>query len=289
MYIDFYQHNSIAVPYNIYMRHTPDEQEFLAQLAQTLHNIITLHSFSNRQILQAQHLIEKMSSAITLNYNLDQLFDYMSSGVFKECYESGVDGWIIKFANAANSTEEEKYLLSAANEAGVGEIFVPTYFLELPCQIFTTYLEEQDDDDDDNSRWVYRDGTYIERSSYISTPSVKQSEILAYCILQPEVSPIQTKHLFACCGSKWRVPCLIEKYLENPLFWQDGTLVSHKEAYTDIDCPNHFWLQSVINYYGDDYFRTWSKFCNAKYISDLHNANIGYFGEQPIIFDWMSS
>lgn len=49
---------------------------------------------------------------------------------------------------------------------------------------------------------------------------------------------------------------------------------------------NTLWLTDFIQYYGVDMFAKFSQFIQKKSINDLHNGNIGYIGNRPVLIDY---
>lgn len=49
---------------------------------------------------------------------------------------------------------------------------------------------------------------------------------------------------------------------------------------------NNLWLTDFIQYYGVDIFIKFSQFIRAKNINDLHDGNIGYIGNRPVLIDY---
>ncbi|MCM1217334.1 MAG: hypothetical protein NC548_22800 [Lachnospiraceae bacterium] len=48
------------------------------------------------------------------------------------------------------------------------------------------------------------------------------------------------------------------------------------------------WIKRLIEVNGQDTFLTFLDFCERYHIYDLHNSNIGYLQDRPVIFDWLS-
>lgn len=56
----------------------------------------------------------------------------------------------------------------------------------------------------------------------------------------------------------------------------------------DIYCFNQVWVNDSCEYYGKDFVFKLLSFIKEKEIDDLHNANIGYNGKQPLLVDYSS-
>lgn len=71
------------------------------------------------------------------------------------------------------------------------------------------------------------------------------------------------------------------KYTEEQL---DSTREKCKE--NKIRNFNNLWLTDFIQYYGADIFAKFSRFIREKDVNDLHDGNIGYIGNRPVLIDY---
>lgn len=101
-------------------------------------------------------------------------FECFSCGAFKEAYHAS-DSIVVKFCSTDNETKREQALLAAAKEANILELFVPTFFHQLPV----TQL-----DDTNSSRYTY-DSHY---HTWRQNPDIEAFE-LNYLEIQPIVVP----------------------------------------------------------------------------------------------------
>lgn len=46
------------------------------------------------------------------------------------------------------------------------------------------------------------------------------------------------------------------------------------------------WIKSFIDYYGEMEFEHFGNFIDEHNINDLHNGNVGYIGDRPVVFDF---
>lgn len=54
------------------------------------------------------------------------------------------------------------------------------------------------------------------------------------------------------------------------------------------ECFNAYWIADAFEYYGEEKVEALFDFLKKYEIDDLHNENIGYVGDRPIIFDYSS-
>lgn len=185
-------------------------------------------------------------------------YEFINDGGFKEAYHLG-ENHVIKFAITSNATADEQALLTAAQEANLGEIFLPTIFIPLdePRKV---YLIEDDD------AWVYDPETdsYIENDQFCFN----------YAIIQPlvEIASNQ-KHKYKS----------LYTYTLNPEASPVSVSIFRNSAINDVD-----WLMEFINYYGLEKLDALYDFIEKYNIFDLHNSNLGYLNGKPIILDWLS-
>jgi hypothetical protein len=51
-------------------------------------------------------------------------------------------------------------------------------------------------------------------------------------------------------------------------------------------CFNEYWLSDFLDYYGQEMFDKFCEFIDDRGINDLHNGNIGYAGDRPVLIDF---
>lgn len=199
-------------------------------------------------------------------------FDYISHGAFKECYESGIPGWIIKFASENNPTGAERQLVNAASDYRVSEALVTTYYLDLPVYLEANWLEYE------------QVRQYDEKGLF--THLTDEYEMLNCAMLQPMVEVEENRPYLPLTAFKL-------KYEERPIVLNSGLPLDFQHV-NDLDIDSQDWLQAVVNSYGDKFFFRFLDFMRTFKLSDLHSRNTGYHKvaadtEVPVLLDWMSS
>lgn len=165
-----------------------------------------------------------------------------------------------------NETKREQALLAAAKEAKILELFVPTFFHQLPVNLPVTQL-----DDTNSSRYTY-DSHY---HTWRQNPDIEAFE-LNYLEIQPIVVP--ASHVA----------------YENIGWDEQGEVIPgiSTTVVQRIPTRNLTWLKSIVENYGKEFFEKFAIFCDDWHIWDLHEDNIGFSRtpevELPIILDWMS-
>ena len=79
-----------------------------------------------------------------------------------------------------------------------------------------------------------------------------------------------------------------DHYSEDESKYTDEQLNSTKEKCKEnkISNFNNLWLTDFIQYYGVDIFIKFSQFIRENNINDLHDNNIGYIGNRPVLIDY---
>ena len=79
-----------------------------------------------------------------------------------------------------------------------------------------------------------------------------------------------------------------DHYSEDESKYTDEQLNSTKEKCKEnkISNFNNLWLTDFIQYYGVDIFIKFSQFIRENNINDLHDGNIGYIGNRPVLIDY---
>lgn len=53
-----------------------------------------------------------------------------------------------------------------------------------------------------------------------------------------------------------------------------------------LDTPERLWIERATQIYGKRFMREFEKWTHEAKVNDLHNANVGWLGKQPIIIDY---
>ena len=212
-----------------------------------------------KEALQLRDTVEGIGNCLEIGSAPGDQFECFSCGTFKEAYHAS-DSIVVKFCSVDNETIREQALLHAAKEADILELFVPTFFHQLPINLAVTQL-----DDTNSSRYIYNYHTWNRN------PDVEDFE-LNYLEIQPIVIPASHVN---CEMIPWNA---------------QGEIIPG--IMRRIPTSNLTWLRSIVEHYGKDFFEKFAIFCDDWHIWDLHDDNIGFLRtpevELPIILDWMS-
>jgi len=252
---------------------TPEEK--LARFAERLDILTYTLKRDNPNIssLDVADFTTNILSVARLECHPDDTFEYISCGSFKECYDSGLPGYVIKFYSECNPIDLEMRLSQAAYEAGLDHIFLETINLELPQSTDAIKLDPCDDEPCDCDGWCLECGH----------GEVVYQQLTGF-VLQPRVISLsQMPHKCITHTSE-------AAYLADPLHLAGGEVPY--QTYVDMDSPDLLWAQAIIDTYGDETFNELHQFIVTHEIHDLHDGNIGYNivngTNYPIILDWLS-
>lgn len=202
----------------------------------------------------------------------NDFFPYIKSGAFKECYDSYVPGYVIKFSVDAHQVRMEQALLKAAQDNGIEEAFLPTHFIDIHVPIFSTWI-----DPDDFSGHDY---------DLDDQPSGECLPLIA-ALIQPIVTP-QSEHPYHVINT---LPDEWEKF---PIMGAHGNPldIEHGIAAASAGIESLDWCQDYIRMNGDKSWNRLVRFIDDFNLTDLHEGNIGYrltdAGDFPVILDWLS-
>jgi hypothetical protein len=221
--------------------------------------------------------IDNMTGIINNRYSPEHYLQPIGSGAFKECFYTGVQGWIVKFASECNPTGAERQIHDLAHQWGIGDLFIPTYFIDLPESLdssmlddeYGNYYEYQGYNEDRELTWRLRPRDSSDRRQLISI------QIQPLVQIQQDL-PFEYDH----AGNE-------AEYNKAPLTFRHGEVVP-LDTYARLGVTSKSWAQHIIDEYGAPVFLAFHDFIDEFDISDLHNANIGYLNNKPIILDWMS-
>lgn len=248
--------------------YSSEVRNFLQDIERSFLDFINTYQEPKFQMIEAEKVkntIEELSECFDANRGPGEIFDYFSSGSFKETYRAS-DDIVMKFCSCENDTEGEARLLALAEEADFADLFVPTYFHELPVPMAVCHL-----DDTNSDRYHYSSCKH----TWVHNEECGDFE-LTYMEIQPLVTPAEA---LVCETLPWR-------YKEKIIFGIPT------ETVRDVGIYNLKWLEAFVNVYGAERFEKFADFCSEHYIRDLHDGNIGFMRkgevEIPIILDWLS-
>lgn len=213
-------------------------------------------------------LCRSLQSIMQNNAYPDDYFDNLGFGSYKECYETGIPSWTIKFASISNPTRDEISAIEDVKKERLDYLLPKTIYLELPFSIPLSLLEQEPNpnyegtNDDSPDAWVYQYADYIILQEECRT-------ILDYTDGQtiPLKNAILDMTNIRICNEYLKVEEI------NQLFY--------------IDC---IWVTLLLEKFGKDAAIRFNKFLNTYCWDDLRPVNIGVNSQgNPVIFDWMSS
>lgn len=248
--------------------YSPEIQIFLREIEQSFLQVLNRScsaASKEKEAIQLRDTVEGIGNCLETYCAPGEVFNCFSCGAFKEAYHAS-DSIVVKFCSTDNETKKEQALLAAAEEADILELFVPTFFHQLPINLSVTQL-----DDSNSSRYYYNYNYH----TWNRNPNVENFE-LNYLEIQPLVIP-----------AAYRVDCEnIRDFKETPIPNIPMAVIRR------IPTINLTWLKSLAENYGAETFERFAIFCDDWHIWDLHNENIGFLRtpevELPIILDWMS-
>lgn len=237
------------------------------------HISATYKSIDNTSI---EDYVASIETLLTDRSAIESHFTPIACGAFKECYQLNRD-FVIKFASYNNETDIEEALLDEAAEAGVAEIFLPTWY----CHLNSKGPDLLMLDDEDSSRYYYDEEahTYVENEDWTS-------QYADYIIIQPRIAYTVESQSYI------HIPRNAMDYDKAPIIDTEGNKVDFRTAY-NFYVSSQTWLQDVMNTYGIEFFNRLADFIRENDVHDLHTGNIGYYVRKdgklaPVIFDCLS-
>lgn len=208
--------------------------------------------------------------------NINDRFEAIACGAFKECYVLN-DDFVIKFASECNETQCEETLMLNAEEAGVEEVFMPTWYCYLYSQ--GPELLMLDEDSSDREYYDYEQHTYVENPDYTSQHA-------NYIIIQPRILRTVSDAPYI------NLPHNRLDYDKAPIIDAEGNKVDFETA-RGFWVSSQTWLQDIVDTYGAEFFNLLAEFLQDNGVHDLHTSNIGYYVNKedkvvPVIFDCLS-
>lgn len=125
--------------------YSPEIQTFLREIEKSFLQVLNNCDQQEKEATQLRDTVEGIGNCLEMHCAPGEVFNCFSCGAFKEAYHAS-DSIVVKFCSTDNETKREQALLTAAKEANILELFVPTFFHQLPV----TQL-----DDTNSSRYTY--------------------------------------------------------------------------------------------------------------------------------------
>lgn len=123
--------------------YSPEIQTFVREIEQSflqvLNNCVPADQ-QEKEAIQLRDTVEGIGNCLEMHCAPGEVFGCFSCGAFKEAYHAS-DSIVVKFCSTDNETKREQALLAAAKEANILELFVPTFFHQLPVNLPVTQLD----------------------------------------------------------------------------------------------------------------------------------------------------
>lgn len=212
-------------------------------------------------------LCRSLQSIMQNNSYPDDYFDNLGFGSYKECYETGIPGWAIKFASISNPTRDEIAAIEDAKKEELDYLLPKTIYLALPVSIPLSLLEQEPNpdyegaDDDSSNAWIDQYADYI----------VLQEE----CRTILDYTDDQEMMLMDTIGNNGSA------VINDVMFNRDEI-----RELTVIDVA---WITLLLENFGKSEVIRLNNFLDEYCWGDLRPVNIGVnLNGSPVIFDWMT-
>ena len=243
-------------------------ESFFSQLQSWFENIAIPTDQEAYYTKKFDKLCRSLQSIMQNNDYPDNHFDTLGFGSYKECYETGIPGWVIKFASASNPSLDEIKAIEDVKKESLDYLLPKTIYLELPFSIPLSLLEPEPDldyegtDDDSPNAWINQYADYIILQEKCRT-------ILDYTEVQtiPLKDAILDMTNIRICNEHFKAEEI------NQLIYIDS-----------------IWVTLLVEKFGKDTVIKFNKFLDTYCWDDLCPVNIGVNSQgNPVIFDWMTS
>lgn len=213
-------------------------------------------------------LCRSLQSIMQNNDYPDNHFDTLGCGSYKECYETGIPGWVIKFASTSNPSLDEIAAIEDAKKEKLDYLLPNTIYLALPFSIPLSLLEQDPNPD--------YEGTNDD------SPNAWINQYANYIILQEECRTI-LDHID--CQS---IP------LEGEILDMANINICNEhfeaEEINQLLHIDYIWITLLLENFGKSEVVRLNNFLDEYCWDDLRPVNIGVNSQgNPVIFDWMTS
>ena len=242
-------------------------ESFFTQLQSWFENITIPAGQEAYYTKKFDKLCRSLQSIMQNNNYPDDYFDNLGFGSYKECYETGIPSWTIKFASVNNPTHDEITAIEDAKKEKLDCLLLKTIYLALPFSIPLSLLEQEPDpdyegpDDDSPDAWIDQYADYI--------------------ILQEECRTILDYTDGQTIPLKDTILDMTNIKIGNEHFE-----IGEIDQLIYID---YFWVTLLLEKFRKDAVIKFNEFLDIYCWDDLRPANIGVNSQgNPVIFDWMS-
>lgn len=227
-------------------------------------------------------IIADIEAAIRHEYPLNEYFNFLSSGAYKECYELPwpFNDWVMKLASRANNTVGEKALIEVAESRGL-DIFPETFFISTPVLIQMEPIKEGLDGSD---FWTYENSHTTSGGFHVSgtwrelSPNSCDNIAGDYIIFQEKCIPMSLMTNYS------DQPNVTNSYLRKDNFEWDAEAIYHSRI------ESMTWLQRYLEVHSAQSLNDLFRFIEDYELSDLRRDNIGFTTglRRPVIMDCLS-
>ena len=242
-------------------------ESFFTQLKQWFNSIDIPTGQEKRYTAKFDKFCRSLQEIMQNNQYPADVFDELGFGSYKEVFDFGFPGWVLKFASETNPTIDELKGIADAHDNNLSYLLPKTYYFALPYSVPLSLLEQEINSDYDGSQlsafdaWMDQKANYIiiqEEGETILDYTNGQTEPLENIILDMTNIKIDNEHF--------------EAEEINQLIY--------------IDCS---WFALLLEKFGKDTVIKFNNFLDEYCWDDLRPANIGVNSQgNPVIFDWMS-
>lgn len=242
-------------------------ESFFTQLEQWFNNIDIPAGQEEQYTTKFDKFCRSLQEIMQNNQYPADVFDELGVGSYKEVFDFGFPGWVLKFASESNPTIAKLEGIADAQDNNLSYLLPKTYYFALPYSVPLSLLEQEINPDYDGSRLLVFDAWMDQKANYI--------------IIQEECRTI----LDYTDGQS----ILLKDVILNMMNIEIGNEHFEAEEINQLIYIDYFWFTLLLEKFGKDAVIKFNEFLNTYRWDDLHPANIGVNSQGfPVIFDWMS-
>ena len=242
-------------------------ESFFTQLERWFNNIDIPAGQEKQYTAKFDEFCRSLQEIMQNNQYPDDVFDELGVGSYKEVFDFGFPGWVLKFASESNPTGDELNGIDDAQYHSLSYLLPKTYYFALPYSVPLSLLEQEINSDYNGSRLSTFDAWIDQKANYI--------------IIQEEGKTILDYTDGQTIPLKDTILDMTNIKIGNEHFEAEeiGQLIY-------IDCT---WVTLLLEKFGKDAVIKFNEFLDIYCWDDLRPANIGVNSQgNPVIFDWMS-
>lgn len=242
-------------------------ESFFTQLKQWFNNIDIPTNQEERYTIKFDKFCRSLQAIMQNNQYPADVFDELGFGSYKEVFDFGFPGWVLKFASESNPTIDELNGIADAQNNNLSYLLPKTYYFALPYSVPLSLLEQEFIPNYDESRLSVFGAWMDQKANYIIIQEEGKT-ILDY--IEDQSIPLEDTILdmtnIKICNEYFKA-----EEISQLLY---------------IDCT---WITLLMEKFGKDAVIKFNKFLDTYHWDDLRPVNIGVNSQgNPVIFDWMS-